>query len=223
MTGVTPRLNLAQTVGSRVAFCEWRGDVSSRAVSSANRPVSALSAYDLPLDALKEGDHEFAYELDDAFFAAYESPLVAGGRFDVRIEVVRVGNQFSLDLDVAGSASVTCDRCLGAFPLRLAVSDELVIKFDAGAARESEDVIFLPFGTERFDAAKAILDAIGLALPMKVTHDDADLNCDPSVTQFLVAEATDGAEAPTEADPTEIPEDSPWSALRGLRTQPSDN
>ena len=223
MTRVTPTLNLAQIACAPAGFCERGGDVSSRAVSSARRPVFAPSAYDIPLDALKQGDHEFTYVLDDAFFAAYESALVSGGRFDVRLTVSRVVNQFSLELRAEGAAHVTCDRCLGEFALPLSVIDELVIKFDNGAAREEEDAVFLPFGTERFDAAKVMFDAIGLALPMQVTHDTADLNCDPAVTQFLVADAGEGERGEDPADHSEIPEDSPWSALRGLRTEASDN
>ena len=179
--------------------------------------------YDLPLEALRPGDHAFAYALDDAFFARYDSELVRGGDFDVALDVSRVGNQFTLGLHVAGSAAVTCDRCLGAFELPLDVRDEVVVKLDNGPAREEEEVIYLPFGTERLDVAKVIFDAVGLALPMRISHEVAGLPCDPSVTRYLDAPAAAPGAGGTELTDPDIPEDSPWSALRELRVDPSDN
>lgn len=183
------------------------------------------STYDLPLDALKVGEHDFAYALDDAFFAAYESDLVQGGRFDVKLVVTRVANQFTLDLHVAGEAHVSCDRCLASFELPLDLRDEVIVKFANGAVREEENVIFLPFGTERLDVAKVMFDAIGLALPMKITHDGAGLPCDPSVLNYLARAGAepDDETTPDDRDAVDIPEDSPWSALRDLRPEASDN
>ena len=187
--------------------------------------MTPAPTYDLPLEALKPGEHAFAYELDDAFFAAYESPLVAGGAFRADLTVERVANQFTLDLHLVGQATVACDRCLGAFALPLDVRDELVIKFANGPAREADEVVYLPFGTDTYDVAKLILDAVGLALPIQITHDAADLACDPSVTQFLLGDepaADDESDGGGPAS-TDIPADSPWQALRGLRADSSDN
>ena len=187
--------------------------------------MTPASTYDLPLEALKPGEHAFAYELGDAFFAAYESSLVSGGAFRAELTVERVANQFTLDLHLVGEATVACDRCLGVFAYPLDVRDDLVIKFANGPVREEEDVVFLPFGTETYDVAKLIFDAVGLALPIQITHDAADLACDPSVTQFLLG---DEAAAGDESDgggstSTDIPNDSPWQALRGLKVESSDN
>ncbi len=173
------------------------------------------STFDIPLDTLTQGVHDYHYQLDDEFFAAFESDLVEAGEFDVQLEVERIRNQFNLTVRVQGHASVACDRCLETFALPLDAEDELLVKFDAERAREEETVIYVPFGTERLNVAKIIYDVIGLSLPMSKVHEDAALECDPTMIKYLVPES--GEEA-TEDTTTEITEDSPWRALRGLES-----
>ena len=177
------------------------------------------STFEIPLESLAQGVHSFKYTLDDAFFEAFGSELVSGGDFQVALEIERIRNQFNLALKVQGSARVVCDRCLQPFDLPLETEDEILVKFDSGGAREEEDVIYVPFGTESFNVAKYIYDVIGLSLPIAKVHDAAGLTCDPAMLKYLEpAPDQDGKE---DQSVDQIPEDSPWAALRDLG--PSEN
>ena len=179
------------------------------------------SDFDIPLEALTQGTHAFGYTLTDAFFEAFDAELIAGGDFEVKLEVERVRNQFNLELVADGAAKVECGRCLGELRYPVRVEDSVVVKFDADQPRVEENVIFVVYGTERFNVAKVIYDAIGLAMPMAPVHEDIGEECDPEVTRYLdpATAGTEGEADDQSTDQTEgIPEDSPWSALRDLDT-----
>ncbi len=175
------------------------------------------ASFEIPLETLAVGEHEFRFELEDDFFAAFETDLLRRGRFVVRLDVEKIRSQVNLQLHFDGAAGVECDRCLEPFYLPLVGEDSFVIKFDAEKADDDGEVIFVPYGTERFNIAKLIFDCIGLALPMAFLHENAGLQCDPAMTRFLVDE-NDASEAPApEVNQDEIPADSPWRALQALK------
>jgi uncharacterized metal-binding protein YceD (DUF177 family) len=175
------------------------------------------SEFYIPLETLTRGGvHTFSFDLDDAFFASFESGLLAAGAFKATVEIERIRNQFNLLVRANGKAVVECDRCLDPFPLPLTVEEEMVIKYDSEKPREEAEVIYVPIGTERFNVSKLIYDFIGVSLPMSRVHEDADLACNPEMVQYLAGSQKDPA-AEEDDDNQELPEDSIWSALRDLK------
>ena len=178
-------------------------------------------SFDIPLETLKPGVHHFEYRLDDGFFAAFDTDLLRRGTFTAQVEIERVRSQYNLAVTFAGAAGVDCDRCLEAFSLPLTGEAELVIKYDAGNedAREEDDVAYVPYGTDYYNVARLLFEAIGVSLPMSIVHEDADLHCDPAMLKYLEPDAP----AADTTDGGDIPADSPWAALRGLKGQINPN
>ena len=179
-------------------------------------------SFDIPLETLKPGVHQFDYALDDAFFAAFETDLLRRGAFTAQVEIERVRSQYNLVVSFAGAAGVDCDRCLEAFSLPLEGEAELVIKYDSADPREDDDVIYVPHGTEHYHVARLLFETIGVSLPMAVFHEDAGLQCDPAMLQYL-DDDTEAAPSHEDASDGDIPADSPWAALRGLKGQINPN
>jgi len=175
------------------------------------------SEFDIPLETLTRGGvHGFSFDLDDAFFASFESGLLAAGEFTSTVEIERIRNQYNLLIRAKGKGIVNCDRCLDPFPLPLEVEEEIVIKYDSDKPREEVEVIYVPVGTEFFNVSKLIYDLIGVSLPMSRVHEDADLECNPEMVRYLVASQPEVAQEEDE-DKQELPEDSPWNALRDFK------
>lgn len=185
--------------------------------------MDAAIRYDIPLETLAPGVQRFAYRLDDDFFAAFETDLLQRGSFAVAVEVERVRNQYNFVIHYDGDAGVDCDRCLAPFRLPLSGEDDMVIKYDADAPREEEDVIYVPHGTEHYNIARLLFESISVALPMSMTHDAAGLACDPGMLRYLNAHHAEGSPASDSAEDGDIPADSPWAALRGLKGQLNPN
>ena len=177
-------------------------------------------SYDIPLETLKAGVHQFDYKLDDGFFAAFETDLIERGTFTAQVEIERVRSQFNLVVRYAGAAGVDCHRCLEPFEFPLEGEDEVVIKYDGAAGvREDDDVVYVPFGTETYNVARLLFESIGVALPISMTHDDAGLACDPEMLKYLNTTTAEDVPAGASGDGGEIPDDSPWAALRGFKGQ----
>ena len=96
-----------------------------------------------------------------------------------------------------------------------------MIKFESGEAPrdDQDDVVYVPFGTETFNVARLLFEVIGASLPMAMTHDVADLACDPEMLKYLNATTAEEAPAGTSDQDGEIPADSPWAALRAFKGQ----
>ncbi|MFK8057004.1 MAG: DUF177 domain-containing protein [Saprospiraceae bacterium] len=175
------------------------------------------SEFDIPLETLtRSGVHEFSFDLNDAFFASFESGLLAAGEFTATVEIERIRNQYNLRIQAKGKGVVECDRCLDPFPLPLDVDEEMVIKYDSDKPREEVEVIYVPIGSEFFNVSKLIYDFIGVSLPMSRVHEDAGLECNPKMVQYLVASQPEPTIEEDE-DKQDLPEDSPWNALRDFK------
>lgn len=183
--------------------------------------MEASPHFEIPLESLTRGVHNYVYELDSGFFEAHEGGLLKGGDFHVELQVEKIRSQFNLEVEAKGAADVACDRCLEEFAYPLTAEASMVVKYDSERPREEEEVIYVPYGTETFNVAKLIYDTIGLALPMSIRHDDAGLDCDPKMLELLNGGAggTDEDEI-TDDNNGEIPVDSPWSALNALKQRP---
>lgn len=175
------------------------------------------SEFDIPLETLTRGGvHRFSFDLDDAFFASFESGLLATGEFKATIEIERIRSQYNLSVRASGKAVVECDRCLDPFQLPIELAEEIVIKYDSEKPREEVEVIYVPIGTEFFNVSKLIYDFIGVSLPMSRVHEDAGLGCNPEMMQYLVASQPEPTIEEDE-DQQDLPEDSPWNALRDFK------
>src|SRR5690242_10080413 len=84
--------------------------------------------YDIAFVGLKNGVHEFCYDIDDQFFSAYGQPDFTDSRLQVRLQLDKKSTFFLLKFEVTGTVSVNCDRC--GDPFRMNIWDEfpLVVK-----------------------------------------------------------------------------------------------
>ena len=178
--------------------------------------MDAHASFDIPLETLSPGAHEFSFQLDDGFFAAFETELINRGAFGVTLEIEKVRNQYNLTVHFDGVAGVDCDRCLEPFNLPLRGEEEVVIKYDDLNPREEGEVIYVAHGTDRYNVAKLIFETIGVTLPMAIFHEEAGLTCDPAMLTYLNTEGPSDEEMRTD-DASDIPADSPWAALQALK------
>jgi|APFre7841882724_1041349.scaffolds.fasta_scaffold01123_7 uncharacterized protein len=93
-----------------------------------------------------------------------------------------------------GAASMTCQRCLLALPVPIAVDAELELAESREAAEAAEDEVDRVVASRSMDVAALVEDELLLALPMVAVHE--------------------GCELPAK---DEGPRPSPFAALAGLR------
>ncbi|NQZ44667.1 MAG: DUF177 domain-containing protein [Flavobacteriaceae bacterium] len=129
-----------------------------------------LRAFYIPFSGLKQGKHEFAYSIDNAFFESFDYQEFN----DSAIEVVAVLNKMStmmeLEIAASGTVNVNCDVTNEPFDLPLSASLPLVIKFGEEFNDEDDEILILPHGEHQFSIAQYMYEMLVLAVPQKRVH-----------------------------------------------------
>lgn len=166
--------------------------------------------FTLPLTGLGEGQHQFRFDIQADFFKAFENSKLREGKIQVDLEMDKKAAHIDLYFKISGEAMVACDRCLDEFGLPLNHEEHLVLKY-AEVEREDFEVVYIRRDRDYFDVSQYVYEFIHLALPMVVTHDLADLNCNPDMLDAL--EANEYEQEETEENSS----NSAWSALKDIK------
>lgn len=172
--------------------------------------MKELEAYTLPILGLMEGIHEYRFEINADFFKAFEDSKLTEGDILVELILEKRTSHIELEFKVSGKTRKSCDRCLGDFDLPLSFTEQLLLKY-AEVEKEEFEVVYIRRDRERFDVAQYLYEFIHLAVPMVVTHDMADEDCDPDMMNILEANEDD------QKDLDENSSNSTWSALKDIK------
>lgn len=174
--------------------------------------MDPLISYSLPVSGLRDGLHHFDFQIDDHFFAAFESSAITSGDIDVHLTFDKQPSLFVLDFRIEGTIKQECDRCLELFDLPISVENSLKVKFDDNE-RDEDEVVYVSRERRQLNVARFIYEFVHLAIPMVKTHDMAEEECDPSFLEYLNKEEEQEPEKESEEKP------SVWDALKRLKDQ----
>lgn len=150
--------------------------------------MNVLKRYDIAFRGLGDGAHDYAFEMGDDFFAAFENSGILGGnaRADVRLE--KTGSGLMLHFAIRGSVRTECDRCLEECTLPVEYEGELAVKPAPGDIGDGErydgEVMWMAPGEHEINVAQYIYESILLSLPMQRFHPDGPdgrPGCDPAL------------------------------------------
>ncbi len=161
--------------------------------------MDSLNAYSIPLSGLKDGMHQFDYQLDSDFFKHFPETPISEGSFKVQVDFDKKPTVIDILINFQGAMTTPCDRCLERMQLPIIGKERLLVKYDE-EAREEENVVYIPFETAEWNIAKYIYEFICLVIPLIKTHDlSEDENCDEKMLSYLEQqddEASDEQENP---------------------------
>ncbi|MCX6258820.1 MAG: DUF177 domain-containing protein [Bacteroidia bacterium] len=129
-----------------------------------------LDRYSIPFKGLKEGAHEFLFDVSDRFFLEFEQSEVTSGQFMVKVKLDKSSQMMVLDFDISGSVWITCDRCLELFSLPLKFNGELFVKFGSETLERTDDLLVLSYAEHELNISQFIYESIDLSMPMKRVH-----------------------------------------------------
>ena len=166
-----------------------------------------LKNYDIDISKLDLGQHEFLYQVNDEFFELFDYSLVSEGNFAVKVLLEKKTTFLTLDFEIKGFVTLSCDRSLDSFEHQLEVNKELVLKYGEEQKEVSDEIEIIPSNTQRINVAKYLYDFIGVAIPMKKLH--PRYKDDPEDNQIIFSSDGD-EESETDIDPR-------WSELKKLK------
>lgn len=143
--------------------------------------------YDVEFKGLKEGLHEFGFEVQDKFFEHFEQGLVSKGNVSVKVILEKRSSFMKLFFENNGFVELTCDRCLEKYRQKVKNKYELFVKYGENDYEDDEIIWILP-EEHKLNLAQIIYEYIILGLPMKQVHPDkkdGTSGCDPEMLERL--------------------------------------
>ena len=128
--------------------------------------MDALIQYAIPVKGLRPGDHQYEFDIDRAFFEAFEESPVKNGQVHVELDFDKRPDLIVLTFDISGTVKTECDRCLAAIDLPIEDQQQLIVKFSEEDVPEEADVVYIHPDSAQLNVARFIYEFICLAIPM---------------------------------------------------------
>ena len=135
--------------------------------------MGRLRDYSIRFTGLKEGRHEFGFELDDAFFSNFSNTEIHRAGLKAFVVLEKKTSFLELLIDISGPVRVTCDRCLEEFDLPVSSTNRLYVKFGEKTHEQSDEVTILAAGESKIGLGQFFYEYAHLALPYRKVHEMA--------------------------------------------------
>lgn len=150
-----------------------------------------LDYYIIPLNGLREGKHDFSFEVDEKFFEQYEHSEVKRGNLKVSLTLTKRDSAMFLNFVILGSVNITCDRCLNLFDLPININEKITIKFGESVEDSSfigEDDQIIARDESHLSIAQFLYEFIELNIPYKRVHANKENGEQGCEVEFLEEE-----------------------------------
>ena len=141
--------------------------------------MEVAQPYSIAFKGLKNGHHEFRFEVGKSLFEAFESTEIKDGACEVAVNMERSDAMLLLDIRITGHVVVACDRCLEDCRIPIDFRSSLPVRFSEQEHEYDGEVLWLVPGEDEVDLARYIYESIVLSLPYQRVHPDGE--CDPDM------------------------------------------
>ena len=175
------------------------------------------SDYVIRFSGLKEGNHQFKFEIGKTFFEQLDYSEVQNSALTVTVDFEKKATMLVVNFDIEGEVELMCDKCTDDFRLPIKGQEELIYKFGEGESN-NEKILILPEHEFEIDLSHAIYELTSIVIPSKRIHPDGECNQEmlETMDDYLMVEEE---EIETSEEPTEDEEsaDPRWAALKKLK------
>lgn len=142
-----------------------------------------LKQFSIPYIGLKQGEHKFEYTINELFFEELGYSEINHCLFNVKLGLLKQPTMMTLDFEIRGKLSVTCDRCLDEFTMPIETDQKLFVKFGDESHEETDEIYIISRNEQELDVAQFIYEYIILAIPQVRVHPKGE--CDPEIEKKL--------------------------------------
>lgn len=177
--------------------------------------MEVAQRYSIAYKGLKNGRHDFSFEVDRSLFEAFESTEIKDGACEVEVGMDRSETQLTLDVAITGYVVVECDRCLEDCRVPIDFEGQLLVKFSDQVREYDGEVMWMLPGEDRVELAQYIYESIVLSLPYQRVHPEGE--CDPEmIERFRIISDQEFASIEAQAAGG-AHDDGEWAKLAALR------
>jgi len=169
--------------------------------------------FTIPFSGLKQGKHEFEYNVGQTFFESFDYNEFNDADIRLQVTLHKMSTMMELTLKAGGSVNVNCDLTREPYEQAVTAVLELVIKFGEEFNDEDDEILIIPHGEFQVNIAQYVYEMIVLAVPQKRVHPGvADGTLQSEVLEKLEElHPKDSEESTEDIDPR-------WDALKKLLT-----
>ena len=143
------------------------------------KKVYSLSKYKISFAGLKEGQHNFNFDIDNHFFLFYDYKEFNSCKIKIDVEFTKKSNLLELLIKSHGIINLNCYVSNESFDFSHSSKSKLVVKFGQKLNNEDHELLIVPNGTYEINISQQLYEMIVLSLPLKVVHpgiNDGTLN-----------------------------------------------
>ncbi|MES2655788.1 MAG: DUF177 domain-containing protein [Bacteroidota bacterium] len=167
--------------------------------------------YIVEFNKLQVGHNEFSFPINDSLLSEYEHAPVKKANANCHLTLHKSENRYDLVFKIGGTALASCDICLDEVDLPLDNESSLIIKLTDGITNLDDDaIIYLPKVLHEFDFKQLIYEFFLLAIPTKVSCEDAGKEHNEAFIGKLSEEEIEEEEEENKST------DPRWDALKNL-------
>lgn len=170
--------------------------------------MSRKDRYYIDVYNLKNGIHQYSFDIDDLFFSFYENTFTDKGKGSVSVTVDKAENLITVTFDVDVQVELICDRSLEKFDYPIKKQEKLLFKYGDEEQELDVDVLMITKDTQRINLGQHIFEYIGLSIPYKKLHprfEEIEEEQDELIFRTDSEEEDENAEDPR------------WAALKKLK------
>ena len=173
--------------------------------------------YSIEFKGLKEGLHDYEFEVDSKFFEHFENSLVEVGAVKANVQLEKRSSFLKLNLFLKGWVELICDNCLENYHQKIKTEAEQFVKFgEETEFEEGDNVIWVLPEEHAINIAQVIYEYIVLSIPLRHVHpnlsaDGGESSCNPEMLKKL------NEYMHPEAGKNENDIDPRWAALKNLK------
>ena len=151
-----------------------------------------LNYFNLTFVKLPNGEHQFTYEVDDAFFEYFGNQEISGGSVTFLASITKSDSMLVIDLKGKGSLLSTCDRCLNSVKFNVMPNFKVIAHMNSSEVEtvSNDDIdlqlIYLRSSDFELNLASSIYESFLPCIPMvKSCETLENKECDDSVTRII--------------------------------------
>ena len=129
-----------------------------------------LNQYVINFTGLKEGEHNFEFDLDNKFFEHFDYNDFNSCQIKAEVRVNKKPNLLEFVFSSKGQININCFVSNEPFDYLQKHQIKLVVKFSSELINDNEELVILPVGTPTLNVAQYLFEMIILSLPIKIIH-----------------------------------------------------
>jgi len=132
--------------------------------------MKAKKEFLIPFVGLKQGKHQFEFDIDKTFFDEFSFDEYNSVNVKVNLVLDKKSTMMELSFKHKGTVNVPCDLTNEDFDLVIKGKLNLIVKFGDEFNNDNDEMLVLPHGEYQVDVSQYIYEMIVLSVPTRRIH-----------------------------------------------------